>query len=180
MSMQTLLDCVIAADKEKLLSAIESVQGASGDGCFALSYRMVRRDGEIRWLAVQMHISFAGSDEERHARRTVGAVRDITRRVMSEEALQLASSVYQSSHEGIVVTDENNLIVDINPAFTELTGYTLDEVKGQNPNIFQSGGQQPDTGLNDADIRGKVPVTLADVNRANGLQARLCYPCNED
>jgi diguanylate cyclase (GGDEF)-like protein/PAS domain S-box-containing protein len=142
-SMQTLLDCVIAADKEKLLSAIESVQGASGDGCFALSYRMVRRDGEIRWLAVQMHISFAGSDEERHARRTVGAVRDITRRVMSEEALQLASSVYQSSHEGIVVTDENNLIVDINPAFTELTGYTLDEVKGQNPNIFQSGMHGP-------------------------------------
>ena len=44
----------------------------------------------------------------------------------------------------------------------------------------ESGGQQPDTGLDDADIRGKVPVPLADVNRANGLQARLRYPCNED
>jgi diguanylate cyclase (GGDEF)-like protein/PAS domain S-box-containing protein len=42
-----------------------------------------------------------------------------------------------------VVTDENNLIVDINPAFTELTGYTLDEVRGKNPSIFQSGMHGP-------------------------------------
>lgn len=142
-SMQTLLDSVFPADKEKLLSVMDGVQRASGEGCFALSYRTLRRDGEIRWLAVQIHISFAGSDEARHAVRFVGAVRDITRRIASEEALQLASSVYQSSHEGILVTDENNLIVDINPAFTELTGYTLNEVKGQDPRMFQSGMHGP-------------------------------------
>ncbi len=142
-NMHTLLDSVFPADREKLLAALDSVQSAVGDGCFVLSYRMLRRDGEMRWLAVQMHISFAGSDESRYAKRTVGAVRDITRRIASEEALQLASSVYQSSHEGILVTDENNLIVDINPAFTELTGYTLDEVRGKNPNIFQSGMHGP-------------------------------------
>jgi len=65
--------------------------------------------------------------------------RDITARRQNEEALQLAASVYQFSHEAILVTDERNFIIDVNPAFTLLTGYTLDEVKGSNPSMFSSG-----------------------------------------
>ena len=64
---------------------------------------------------------------------------DISERKQKDEALTLASSVYQSSNDGIVVTDENNLILDVNPAFTTITGYTLKEVRGQNPRMFQSG-----------------------------------------
>lgn len=138
-SMQILIDCIYPADREKVMAAIVRSQ----DSVFSLSHRIVRQDGAIRWLAVQFQTSFAGEGENRHMLRTVGAVRDITRRIVSEEALHLASSVYQCSHEGIVVTDENNLIVDINPAFSELTGYTLDEVIGQNPRMFQSGMHGP-------------------------------------
>jgi diguanylate cyclase (GGDEF)-like protein/PAS domain S-box-containing protein len=64
---------------------------------------------------------------------------DISERKQKDEALKLASSVYQSSNDGILVTDENNLILDVNPAFIRITGYTLDEVRGRNPSIFQSG-----------------------------------------
>jgi diguanylate cyclase (GGDEF)-like protein/PAS domain S-box-containing protein len=64
---------------------------------------------------------------------------NISERKQKDEALTLASSVYQSSNDGIVVTDENNLILDVNPAFTKITGYTLEEVRGKNPKIFQSG-----------------------------------------
>jgi diguanylate cyclase (GGDEF)-like protein/PAS domain S-box-containing protein len=64
---------------------------------------------------------------------------DITERKQKDEALTLASSVYQSSNDGIVVSDENNLILDVNPAFTKITGYTLEEVRGRNPRMFQSG-----------------------------------------
>ena len=38
-----------------------------------------------------------------------------------------------------MVTDDNNLIVDVNPAFTDITGYTPEEVRGKNPRMFQSG-----------------------------------------
>ncbi len=65
--------------------------------------------------------------------------RDITSRKVGEEALQLAASVYHASHEGILVTDENNLIIDVNPAFTRITGYQPDEVIGNNPGLFSSG-----------------------------------------
>jgi diguanylate cyclase (GGDEF)-like protein/PAS domain S-box-containing protein len=57
----------------------------------------------------------------------------------SEQSMRLASSIYQFNADAIVVTDENNLIVDVNPAFTRISGYTRDEVIGKNPNIMQSG-----------------------------------------
>jgi len=139
LGMQSLIECVYPADLDQVLTAIRQAQDTSGDGHFALSHRIVRRDGVVRWLAVQFQTSFAGVGETRHRVRTVGAVRDITRRKQNEDALQLASSVYQASHEGIVVTDENNLIIDVNPAFTVLTGYTLEEVRGKDPRLFHSG-----------------------------------------
>jgi diguanylate cyclase (GGDEF)-like protein/PAS domain S-box-containing protein len=57
----------------------------------------------------------------------------------SEKSMRLASSIYQTNADAILVTDENNLIVDVNPAFTRITGYTHDEVIGQNPRILNSG-----------------------------------------
>ena len=57
----------------------------------------------------------------------------------SEKSMKLASSIYQSNADAILVSDEKNLIVDVNPAFTRITGYTRDEVIGKNPNILQSG-----------------------------------------
>jgi diguanylate cyclase (GGDEF)-like protein/PAS domain S-box-containing protein len=64
---------------------------------------------------------------------------DISGHRQKDEALSLASSVYQSSNDGILVTDEDNLILDVNPAFTKITGYTLEDVIGKNPSMFQSG-----------------------------------------
>ena len=57
----------------------------------------------------------------------------------SERSMRLAASIYQSNSDAIVVTDEHNLIVDVNPAFTRITGHTRDEVIGKDPKIMQSG-----------------------------------------
>ncbi|MDD4929938.1 MAG: diguanylate cyclase [Gallionella sp.] len=57
----------------------------------------------------------------------------------SEKSMKLAASIYQSNADAIVVTDENNLIVDVNPAFTRITGYALEDVVGKNPRLMQSG-----------------------------------------
>ncbi len=55
-----------------------------------------------------------------------------------EEELKLAALVFQGSSEGMLVTDANNHIITVNPAFTDITGYKLDEVKGKNPSILRS------------------------------------------
>lgn len=55
------------------------------------------------------------------------------------ESMELAAAIYQSSAEAVMVTDENNLIIDVNPAFTGITGYALEEVIGKDPRLLKSG-----------------------------------------
>jgi diguanylate cyclase (GGDEF)-like protein/PAS domain S-box-containing protein len=66
-------------------------------------------------------------------------IEDLTEKVTQEGRLQMASLVFETMNQAVVVTDASNRIVTINPATTLITGYTLDEVKGQDPKIFASG-----------------------------------------
>ena len=60
-------------------------------------------------------------------------------RQQAEEDIRLAAKVFESAAEGILVTDVEGAIVSVNQAFTEITGYAADEVKGKNPRLLQSG-----------------------------------------
>jgi len=55
--------------------------------------------------------------------------------------LQLAASIFDSASEAMLVTDSDNRIITVNPAFTSLTGYSPEEVIGKNPAILRSGRQ---------------------------------------
>jgi diguanylate cyclase (GGDEF)-like protein/PAS domain S-box-containing protein len=66
-------------------------------------------------------------------------VSDITERKNFEESLRLYSMVLENSSEGMIVTDADNLIIAVNPAFSNITGYSFEEVKGKNPRILKSG-----------------------------------------
>ncbi len=61
-----------------------------------------------------------------------------------EEELQLASMVYSNSSEAIMVTDEENRIIAINPAFSAITGYSMHEVSGKEPSLLKSGRHDAD------------------------------------
>ncbi len=63
----------------------------------------------------------------------------ITRRKEDDEKLQLAGSVFSHAREGISITDAHGTIVDVNEAFTRITGYSREEAVGQNPRILSSG-----------------------------------------
>jgi diguanylate cyclase (GGDEF)-like protein/PAS domain S-box-containing protein len=68
-----------------------------------------------------------------------GISRDITVHKLNEEKLELAASVFHNSREGITITRTDGTIIDVNEAFTQITGYSRDEVLGQNPRILSSG-----------------------------------------
>jgi len=92
--------------------------------------------GTERWLSVNA-APIRGPEDEIMAGIVV--FHDITRRKRSEQRLELAASVFVHTRDGITITDPDGNIVDVNEAFTRITGYSRDEVVGQNPSILSSG-----------------------------------------
>ena len=66
--------------------------------------------------------------------------RDITERKVAEEAQRIAAATFESQ-QGMFVTNANKVILRVNKAFTEVTGYTLQEAVGQTPALLKSGRQ---------------------------------------
>lgn len=106
--------------------------GASG----TLEFEIIGLRGGQRWLdthAVPMR------DAEGNIAALLGLTRDITERKQAEEHLKLAARVFSEAHEGILITDAVGIIIDVNPTFCQITGYSRAEVIGQNPSMLQSG-----------------------------------------
>ncbi len=57
----------------------------------------------------------------------------------AEERLHLHDTAFRSAHEGITLTDADGDILEVNPAFSRITGYERDEVIGKNPRVLKSG-----------------------------------------
>ncbi|WP_198674772.1 EAL domain-containing protein [Rhodoferax ferrireducens] len=108
------------------------------DGVWAGEMINRRKDGGIYDVQMTITVSHDGAGCLQHF---IGVTRDITERRLAEEKLHLAASVFSHSREGIMITAADGTIIDVNDAFTHITGYHRDEVLGQNPRILSSGRQ---------------------------------------
>ena len=66
---------------------------------------------------------------------------DVTQRLQAEATMRLLQNALEAAHEAVMLTDRSGRIEWVNPAFTQLTGYTLEEALGKNPRILKSGVQ---------------------------------------
>ncbi|MCB1758635.1 MAG: EAL domain-containing protein [Gammaproteobacteria bacterium] len=57
----------------------------------------------------------------------------------TESKLRLSATVFESSSEGVMITDPEQIIISVNKAFTEITGYSEIEVLGKTPKVLSSG-----------------------------------------
>jgi len=71
------------------------------------------------------------------------ALQDITERKTLMDRLQLSEQIMRTTSEGILVTDANMVIEDCNPALEQLTGYSLEEIKGKKPEMFSAQNDSP-------------------------------------
>ena len=94
----------------------------------------VRKDGTRCLLEVRGKTFLS----EGHAMRA-SSMRDITARRKEEALLRKLSAAVEHSPASIVITDREGAIEYANPAFSRMTGYTFDEVLGQNPRILKAG-----------------------------------------
>ncbi|TCV83287.1 sensor domain-containing protein [Sulfurirhabdus autotrophica] len=123
------------AAEDRIMDAIRERIALSND------YRIVLESGEERWIRALGNTTY---DEQGNALRMAGICFDISIQKKAEEKLQLSARVFAEAHEGIVITDADANIIDVNPAFCDITGYRREEAIGQNLRIFNSGRQPPE------------------------------------
>ncbi len=106
-----------------------------GSDTFETKHR--RKDGRV-W-DVEVNASFIKED----GGYFVGFFTDITERKRAEQELRIAATAFETQ-EGIIITDVNEIIVRVNRAFTQITGYTAEEVIGNKPSMLKSGRHDQD------------------------------------
>jgi diguanylate cyclase (GGDEF)-like protein/PAS domain S-box-containing protein len=116
-----------------------AVSKAVADGTpYEIELMTVQPDGEQRPCIAK---GFPVRDDGDRVVRLYGLVQDITERTRKDEKIRLAANVFSHAREGITITNADGIIIDVNEAFTRITGYSREEVIGQNPRILQSGRQ---------------------------------------
>ncbi|GAB4347771.1 MAG: hypothetical protein Kow006_07860 [Gammaproteobacteria bacterium] len=122
-------------DRERLAALHRELLQGSRD-----HYRTVNRyrrsDGSYIWVDAT---TAAQRDTGGDLLYTVNVYSDISEQRRAEERLRQAATVFDSSHEGVIITDAAGKIIAVNPAFTEITGYTEAEVLGRTPSLLKSG-----------------------------------------
>jgi len=103
---------------------------------FVTEERYVRKDGRLVWVHVNATLI---RDPEGKPLRTMAVIQDITERKRAEEQLRKLLWAIEQSPASVVITDPEGCIEYVNPKFTKLTGYTLQEARGKNPRILKSG-----------------------------------------
>ncbi|AVO53513.1 phosphodiesterase DibA [Ectopseudomonas mendocina] len=120
-------------DRERALQAL----GAEADADhYENIYRLRHADGSYRWIHSRGRLL---RDEMNQPQRFLGIASDITQQRANDDSLRQAAAVFDATQEGVLVTDPQQRIVHVNPAFSRITGYSTDEILGQHPNLLKSG-----------------------------------------
>ena len=101
---------------------------------------MLKSDGTQLWALLQASVSKSPSDMLVY--RII--LSDITARNQVEQDNRIAATVFEST-EGMMITDGNQIILRVNKAFTDITGYASADVLGQIPKLLRSGCPDEDT-----------------------------------
>lgn len=124
-----------AQDRENALASIGETRA---QGKAIVEYRLLARDRRVVWVRDNAAVV---RDEYGQPQFVQGVLEDITAQKRAEEQVRKLSQAVEQSGSSIVITDINGNIEYVNPQFTRATGYTLEEVAGQNPRLLKSGKQ---------------------------------------
>ncbi|WP_160285700.1 bifunctional diguanylate cyclase/phosphodiesterase [Pseudomonas knackmussii] len=117
------------ADRRRLLQLLVERSSVQGFTAFIRT-----REGAARLCELSAHHIVIGEDD-----CLLTIARDITERQQMQEKLTLAATVFESTAEGVMITDASQRMIAVNRAFSEITGYGEDEVLGQSPRLLASG-----------------------------------------
>lgn len=100
-----------------------------------------KKTGELYWVNSTI-VPFL--DKDGIPERYMSIRTDMSEHKKNEEKLKLAATVFTHTREGIIITDATGSIMEVNDHFTEITGYSREDVIGQSPRVLQSDRQPPE------------------------------------
>jgi two-component system cell cycle sensor histidine kinase/response regulator CckA len=121
-------------EAEKFLATVRS--GAAS----AAEMKLRREDGSVLWAFVSASPML---DENGGYNGALVLISDIGERKKAEDGLRLHATALNAAANAILITDPKGTILWVNPAFTALTGYELDDIVGETPRILSSGEHNP-------------------------------------
>jgi diguanylate cyclase (GGDEF)-like protein/PAS domain S-box-containing protein len=136
-SVQDWLAIIHPEDLQRLRKAVSDADTRGSDE-YLLHLRMRSHDGDWRWIESRTKVI---RDAAGKVLRRIGTHLDITDHKRDQERLERAAGVFTFAREGILITDVRGNILEVNDAFTRITGYSRDEVIGENSRILKSGRQ---------------------------------------
>ncbi|WP_151705267.1 EAL domain-containing protein [Nitrincola alkalilacustris] len=105
-------------------------------GSCTIEHPLPHADGVSMWLRHEMRLLQENQDE---LCDIVGTLNDITQQKRTEARLREAAAVFENTSDGVLITDLQAHIQAVNAAFTEITGYSEEEVVGTTPALLKSG-----------------------------------------
>ena len=129
-SWETFIARVSASDRQRVSSELCSTLTQGEAVCF--TFQIAGNTFPPRLM--EAHAKAYGGDDD--TRRIVGILQDVTQRYRDEALLRQSSVVFQTTAEGIVITDAERRIVAVNSAFSRITGHTGETVLGQDPDVL--------------------------------------------
>ncbi|MBK6999233.1 MAG: EAL domain-containing protein [Rhodoferax sp.] len=131
-------NCIPAEKRRVMRTVFAQLMTGETDLLDYYESQIINADGQKRLVACN---SVLLCDERGAPNGILTSTEDITERKQAESKLQLAAGVFRHAREGIFITNAHGIIMDVNEAFTRITGYLREEAIGQNPRILSSGRQ---------------------------------------
>ncbi len=126
-------------DRERVAERINRIINDPSIDHFEITCRMKAAEGFIYVI----DRGFAIRNNAGKAVRLIGATQNINEQKLAEAELQKLSLIVRETRNIVILTDAEGNITWVNKAFEDITGYTMEEVLGKNPRIFQGQGTSP-------------------------------------
>lgn len=141
------------AARETVDAAVQEAfeKGLSSGKCYSL--RLAQGEATFE-------LSVSRKTDDQNSLRFVLLARDITERLSAEAELRVAATAFEA-REGMMITDPQGTILRVNKAFTEVTGYSAEEIIGKNPRILSSG-------RHDENFYAEMWKTITDIGSWRG------------
>lgn len=153
-NLDAFLSRVHADDRQRVAATMQQMRVPHHPPC-EIGFRVEDSTGNRRWIKLY---GKTYAHDAKLAPRTVGVIQDVTERHRVEERLRQAATAFECANEAILLLDACKQIDSVNGAFSQITGYSNEEIRGQKlllENVIHSIGETLDAMWATVDATGR-------------------------